>query len=85
MNNGQEYVVHVTEYVAKIKSTVGNANPDLEKMTSIDILTNEEIIRCKDCKYHSDSRPYKTECFCEKTDMFFPADHFCSDGKRRKQ
>ena len=45
-----------------------------------------EIVRCKDCVWYDERRPYangNTLYECRNLERFFPPDFFCKDGERR--
>lgn len=46
-------------------------------------LTGEEIIRCKDCRYHN-SEPDTHGDYCDKIHRSKGPNWFCGDGRRRE-
>lgn len=50
-----------------------------------------ELVRCKDCLYHTDAYPYDEEdelipsnaVFCQHFEVIMDKDWFCADGKRK--
>lgn len=49
-------------------------------------LTDEEIVRCRDCAYHTQEVRYESvQCYCEYFDFYAEDDNgFCDWAERRK-
>lgn len=53
----------------------------------------QTLVRCKECKHHTDVEPYDTECelilsnavFCQHFAVVRDKDWFCADGERRTE
>lgn len=64
----------------------GNTDYNLAVRMGIEALEQQEIVRCKDCVFHTHDDVYESD-WCDRQDDFFAVDldDFCSWGVRREE